>query len=375
MRRLMVTVARQTNRMILEVLSGGEARLDAIDIQTAQNSLDQLTKISAAFAPFGNRGRGGPKWARDLLGDLSDIGRETDVLVARELDKSLGVPVSKLTPSMGQHVEAWVDTNVALIKSIPTQAVEKVREALLSGDDVEAMAKRIQEIAGITERRARLIARDQVAKLESKINAERQKVVGIEKYEWRSRRDERVREQHRKQDGQVYSWDDPPPGGHPGEPVNCRCVAQAILPDADDEGEISIPAVLTPPTPVQAAEKALAESTISFLQSGMRSLSPFRAALRGRTPAQINRITTELTVAPFDQPMKIEVTPDGVELVDGRHRLQAAREAGAERIAAEISTYDKAGNLVSREVTTVATGGNVFTLVEGPQGRRLVRSR
>ena len=30
-------------------------------------------------------------------------------------------------------------------------------------------------------------------------------------------------------DGTTQRWDDPPSEGHPGEPINCRCVAEPVL--------------------------------------------------------------------------------------------------------------------------------------------------
>ncbi|MEE8393530.1 MAG: phage minor head protein, partial [Rhodospirillales bacterium] len=42
-------------------------------------------------------------------------------------------------------------------------------------------------------------------------------------YIWRTVGDSKVRSSHAERDGKVFSWDDPPEGGHPGEAPNCRC--------------------------------------------------------------------------------------------------------------------------------------------------------
>ncbi len=47
-------------------------------------------------------------------------------------------------------------------------------------------------------------------------------------YIWRTRGDSKVRSEHAARDGQVFSWDDPPEGGHPGEAPNCRCTAEVV---------------------------------------------------------------------------------------------------------------------------------------------------
>lgn len=48
-------------------------------------------------------------------------------------------------------------------------------------------------------------------------------------YTWRSRDDARVRAAHAGYDDQVFSWSDPPEGGHPGQGWNCRCTAEPII--------------------------------------------------------------------------------------------------------------------------------------------------
>jgi SPP1 gp7 family putative phage head morphogenesis protein len=71
------------------------------------------------------------------------------------------------------------------------------------------------------------------------INELRQRGLGIRQYVWRSRDDGKVRSSHAHYDDQVFSWDEPPEGGHPGQAFNCRChaepfVASAILGPAQD---------------------------------------------------------------------------------------------------------------------------------------------
>lgn len=49
-----------------------------------------------------------------------------------------------------------------------------------------------------------------------------------ERYVWRTVGDSRVRDEHATRDGQIYTWGNPPEGGHPGEDYNCRCWAEPI---------------------------------------------------------------------------------------------------------------------------------------------------
>lgn len=62
-------------------------------------------------------------------------------------------------------------------------------------------------------------------------------------YIWRTRRDGKVRSSHAEREGQVFSWDDPPEGGHPGEDYGCRCTAEPYLPQTSEFMEISLQGV------------------------------------------------------------------------------------------------------------------------------------
>lgn len=43
-----------------------------------------------------------------------------------------------------------------------------------------------------------------------------------EQYIWRTVKDNDVRPAHAAREGQIFSWTNPPEGGHPGEDYNCR---------------------------------------------------------------------------------------------------------------------------------------------------------
>ena len=77
----------------------------------------------------------------------------------------------------------------------------------------------------------RRLTRDQTSKTVGKFNEIRQRQVGIERYQWSTSNDSRVRPSHVANEGQEFSWESPPEAtGHPGEDVQCRCVALAVIP-------------------------------------------------------------------------------------------------------------------------------------------------
>lgn len=106
------------------------------------------------------------------------------------------------------------------------------------GMRVEEVAALIEASADVSARHAMLIARDQTLKLNAAITQYRMRAAGIDRYEWLTSQDERVRPSHEALDGEVFSWDEGTPiGYHPGEDYQCRCVAIPVFDYPVDPGE------------------------------------------------------------------------------------------------------------------------------------------
>lgn len=131
-------------------------------------------------------------------------------------------------------IEERIKANAKWIASISEQladqVAEEVNKALLQGS-TPGLGSILQERLGVAESRARLIARDQAATAQGQIQKVRQQALGVRRYRWQTAGDERVRPSHAALNGQAFTWDAPPPIGHPGEPINCRCVAIPIFDD------------------------------------------------------------------------------------------------------------------------------------------------
>jgi SPP1 gp7 family putative phage head morphogenesis protein len=86
-----------------------------------------------------------------------------------------------------------------------------------------------------THAHALLVAEDQINKLNARLSMERQLDAGIESFRWRTKGDGRVRARHRDLEGTVWTWKSGGPSGVglPGEPVRCRCTAEAVI-DKDE---------------------------------------------------------------------------------------------------------------------------------------------
>lgn len=146
-----------------------------------------------------------------------------------------------MTPAQRDIIQATVNENVSLIKSIPSQYLGEVRGMVMrsvqTGRDLGTLRDDLLKRYQITKRRAGLIARDQNNKATSAMARARQLELGITEAIWvHSGGGKEPRPTHVRNNGKRYNvtegWYDPDEGRHifPGELINCRCVSRSILP-------------------------------------------------------------------------------------------------------------------------------------------------
>ena len=149
---------------------------------------------------------------------------------------ALGIDLYSTEPWLTEVMAGFVQQNVALVTNLTASTASQIESLVLGG---VTQGKTSAEIArsilrgtdlkpGVfrkTKNRARLIARDQVGKLNGNLTRLRQTAIGLDTYFWRTMRDVRVRPEHVVRDGRRFSWEKPPMGGAPGEAINCRCYA------------------------------------------------------------------------------------------------------------------------------------------------------
>ncbi len=125
------------------------------------------------------------------------------------------------------------------------------------GESIADIRQQIEERFAVSENRARLIARDQVGKLNGRLTKRRSQEAGLDLYRWNTAGDERVRSTHKKLNNKICKWDndtvyadsvaDARAGnwksrsgagmfvGTPGQDIQCRCTSIPIVDDVIDE--------------------------------------------------------------------------------------------------------------------------------------------
>jgi SPP1 gp7 family putative phage head morphogenesis protein len=218
----------------------------------ADSWADDVERLINGLRAFGTRAA---DRMTNRLSEFSEgVNRFNRASFSRLMANVLGVDIMRGAdgPWLDAAMKSWAAENASLIRSIPDQLVTQVegitQRALRTGADPRVTASEIRQRFGVSEARARLIGRDQVAKLNGQITQGRNQALGLDTYVWSTSGDERVREAHKAMNGKLCKWDDPTvysdDGGetwllrsqiggvdeHPGGDFQCRCVSQAVLP-------------------------------------------------------------------------------------------------------------------------------------------------
>lgn len=189
------------------------------------------------------------------------------------LKQSVGVEIALVEPWEDLFLKTWTARNVNLIKGMTNDYVKKINEAVLEGFQkgitADALAKDLSQInRSFTKNRTKLIARDQIGKLNGQLTKKRQTEAGLEFYRWNTALDERVRGRpggrwpkgkpsHWALEGKICRWDDSTiyadsiedaqagnwkrrssikaEQQHPGEAINCRCFGEPIFTEVVEE--------------------------------------------------------------------------------------------------------------------------------------------
>ena len=180
-------------------------------------------------------------WAEAVAAAMvADVARRDRAMWKRN-SKELGLRLGREFDQQptGDLFKALQLQQVGLIKSLPADAAQRVhtlsQEAVLTGARATEIARDILRSGEVTEARARLIARTEVARASNNFVQARAQFAGSEGYIWRTSGDSDVRDSHAEMEGKYVRWSSPPTldglRGHAGTLPNCRCFAEPIFPN------------------------------------------------------------------------------------------------------------------------------------------------
>lgn len=155
-----------------------------------------------------------------------------DITVSPNLTPERSRQISEeYTKDMQRYIKDWTEKEIVELR-------KQVQERAQKGRRYDELAKVIKASYGVSQNKAKFLARQETSLFMTKFKETRYRDAGIEKYKWRrvaGSAAHPVRPMHKALDGKIFSWDSPPvtsPTGdrnNPGQDYNCRCVAVPIV--------------------------------------------------------------------------------------------------------------------------------------------------
>jgi len=156
------------------------------------------------------------------LTGLFDLETKFSVVPDRLLNSIIDDALAAAVGRLNQHLPDGVSIDISAIDLTP------IRDQIRS-----EVADRLTEI-GVAVNPNDPVITKVLARYAEILNGVLQtQGLNAEQYIWRSQDDSRVRSAHAAYDDHIFSWSDPPDGGHPGQGWNCRCTAEPVLDGTD----------------------------------------------------------------------------------------------------------------------------------------------
>ncbi len=224
--------------------------IERLDIEDEKIEIEDISGLINSLQEYSNKLQG---WAEKVSSRMVYSLENQDLKQWTQHSKRMTALMKKeLTQSdMDEILKGYIKENVKLITSLPLEASQRVYDLVYSnlstGKRASTVAKEIMKTGKVTQSRANLIARTETSKTATGLVKARAASIGLNWLVWRSTGgqggDGRTRFAHRKMDGVLMRWGDPPnpeklfpdkkvkPYGNylPGSTFNCRCWCLPII--------------------------------------------------------------------------------------------------------------------------------------------------
>jgi SPP1 gp7 family putative phage head morphogenesis protein len=178
----------------------------------------------------------------DVTGSVNRIISDLDKQFSTCMTADEAVEVSAdVTPFIRKNLDEKFTNNLNLyIKKFASEEIPELRRLVeqngFAGFRTDRLADLIQSRFGVSKRKAAFLADQETSLLMAKYRQERYAEIGIREYQWSTSHDERVREDHKILNGEIFSFTSPPvtnrrtgARNNPGEDYRCRCVPIPII--------------------------------------------------------------------------------------------------------------------------------------------------
>ena len=255
-------VNKYVNENLEPLLRGDstEIHLDAIPGQSFRNMIYNLENWLSIYMPDISdlpEGSNNNVILTSLARTADEAKKFGDKEFQKIIEKGIHVNVPTSSPWWDDMKSSWAENNYSLITSNAKKYVEQINvlteQAIVNGFSPNKLKQQImQATEGLSDKHCKLIARDQMGKLNGNITEAQMQEIGLELYVWSTAYDDRVRDSHAVMEGLLCRWDDAsvcsydngktwvsrPASAvdlHPGQDIQCRCVALAFYPELESE--------------------------------------------------------------------------------------------------------------------------------------------
>lgn len=151
------------------------------------------------------------------------------IVVAPEFTDEMAENLAEMyTKNMNLYIKGWTEESIIRLR-------KKIQKNAFQGYRASTFVEEIEHDFQISHTKAKFLARQETSLLMSQFREERYKSVGVQKYRWSTSGDVRVRPYHKRLNGKVFTWDNPPiideygHRAHPGQDFGCRCICIPII--------------------------------------------------------------------------------------------------------------------------------------------------
>ena len=245
----------EKNQVVMLKGDSVEFKCDAIPGGTFRRMIESLEGWLSIYMPTVAEMKDGQNNVILMsLGQTADLLKEwEDKQFSKQLQNGIGVSFQTNASWWPDTRDSWAQTNYSLIVSNARNYVTQINtlceQGVVNGWGVKQLQEEIKKATDkLTDKKCRLLARDQIGKLQGQVSEAQMEEVGLEMYVWDTSGDERVRPSHKPMDGLLCRWDNAnvcsydngktwverPATAvkmHPGQDIQCRCVALAYIPE------------------------------------------------------------------------------------------------------------------------------------------------
>lgn len=239
----------------IAMLNGDSVNFDSVPGKTFQKLIDDVNSWLSVYMPsIDSMTNYTDNVIYMMINDIAEqLKKYEDNQFQKQLESGLGIKFPVETDWWENVKIVWSKTNYNLITSNARTYVNQINtlceQGVVNGWSVKQLTEQIKNISDkLSNNKCRLIARDQIGKLQGQVSQAQMEEIGLEMYVWETSGDERVRSTHIPMDGLLCRWDNAnvysADGGktwinrpstavrmHPGQDIQCRCVAVSYYPE------------------------------------------------------------------------------------------------------------------------------------------------